>query len=174
MKAKGTKFISLFLVFSFGVLITPVTAKERRGAELEILKIDAQRVRGELIAVKQDSLLLLKTEGSDVSVNIVDVKSVLIIKKSKFLKGMGIGFLSGALLGGLLGAIGGEENETWPREAIALLFAGIGSGTGLLVGGILGANAGKDKVLQIWGKSDSELKVILEELRKNARIPDYK
>ena len=48
--------------------------------------------------------------------------------------------------------------------------AGIGALIGSGLGGIVGASAGNDKIIQIEGKSDTEIKEILEKLRKNARI----
>ncbi len=67
------KFISLFLVFSILTLSIPLTAKERKGADLIIQKIDGQQVRGEFIAVKENSLLLLDRDtGADVTVDIED------------------------------------------------------------------------------------------------------
>lgn len=44
-----------------------------------------------------------------------------------------------------------------------------GALTGLISGGFLG----KDKTIALEGKSDAEIKRILEELRKKARIPDF-
>ena len=64
------KIISVFLIFALVVLITPVTAKEKRGAELVVLKRDGMQIRGELITVKENSLLLLSPEGEDVTIRI--------------------------------------------------------------------------------------------------------
>ena len=59
MKAGGKKFIALFLVISLLVLTGNLLAKERRRAKLIIQKKDDQQVKGKLITVKQNSLLLL-------------------------------------------------------------------------------------------------------------------
>ena len=59
MKAGGKKSIALFLVISLLALIGNLLAKERRGAKLIIQKKDDQQVKGKLITVKQNSLLLL-------------------------------------------------------------------------------------------------------------------
>ena len=90
------KAISLFLVFSILVLSAPLTAKERKGADLIIQKKDGTQVRGELIAVKENSLLLLDREsGADVTVDIGAIRVIKIKKKSKLLKGAGNGLLIG-------------------------------------------------------------------------------
>ena len=68
------RFIALFLVFSVLALSVPLAAKERKGADLIIQRTDGTQVRGELIAVKASSLLLLDRDtGSDVSVDIGDI-----------------------------------------------------------------------------------------------------
>ncbi len=60
MKASGKKFISLFLIFSLVMLPTSLYAK-KRGAKIVVTKLDGQQIKGELIAVKPNSLLLLDT-----------------------------------------------------------------------------------------------------------------
>jgi len=77
---KGKKFIALFLAFSLMMLSVNLYSKERRGAELIITKKDGQQIKGELITVKPNSLLLLDTEGKDVSVDIVDIRIIRIVK----------------------------------------------------------------------------------------------
>ncbi len=83
MNPTGKKLISLFLIFTFMMLSANLYAKERRGAKLIIKKKDGQQVEGELITVKPNSLLLLNSEGKDVSVDIADIKVIRIVKKSK-------------------------------------------------------------------------------------------
>jgi len=173
MMAKGKNFIALFLVFSLVALLGNLYAKEKRGADLIIQKKDDQQVKGELIAVKKNSLLLLDSEsGADVSVDIRDIKVITIKKKSKALLGAGIGSGIGLLSGVVAGVIGG------------LYYTDLTLGEGLedgLIGGLLlsipcagiGAMLGTDKTIQIEGRSESEIKEVLENLRKKARIPDY-
>jgi len=91
------KFTALILVFSLIMLSVNLYAKERRGAKLIVTKKDGQQVEGELITVKPSSLLLLNTEGKDVSVDIRDIKVIRIVKKSKALLGAGLGLI---ILGG--------------------------------------------------------------------------
>ena len=179
MKAKGTKFVSLFLVLSLLVLITPITAKEKRGVNIEIYKTKPEiegtpwqkpDIKGELIAVKENSLLLLDSEGADITVNMSDIKFLIIDKKSI----TGKVFLSGFLVGGAIGALFGAN---WPEVENAKLAAlTLGLAGGLALGGagaFVAAIASKDKIIQIIGKSDSEIQEILKNLRKEARIPDY-
>jgi len=96
------KFIALFLVFSLMVLSANLYAKERRGAKLIVTKNDGQLIEGELITVKPNSLLLLDTEGKDVSVDIADIKVIKIVKKPQVVKGVLGGLLGGTLFGAFL------------------------------------------------------------------------
>ena len=182
MNPTSKKFISLFLVFSLMMFSTNLYAKEKRGAKLIITKIDGQQIRGELITVKKDSLLLLDTEGKDVSVDIADIMVIRILRKSKVWTGVGYGLLIGGGVGALLGFAGGggtyagmmwgTYQNTSGEEA---LIYGIAFGfVGLFLGGIAGAAAGKDKTIQIEGNYPKTIEFHLEKLRKKARIPDYK
>lgn len=171
---KPKKFVSLFLVFSLLALSGNLMAK-KRGAELKIQKKDGQQVRGELIAVKEKSLLLLDAEGVDVSVDISDVKVITIVKKSKATEWAFLGILVGGGIGTLLAY---QKRETSYSPG----FGSIGAGLGCVVGGVLfggliggaaGEEAGKNKIIQIEGKHNSAINIVLEKLRKKARIPDY-
>ena len=195
MNPTGKKFISLFLVFSLMMLSVNLYAKERRGAKLIIQRIGDQvrqvkktrldgtpwetseitGIWGELIAVKQNSLLLLDAGGKDVSIDIADIKAIRIVKKSKaWLYGLSIGIAAGAILGYAAGDTGGLPFEFWiTAEQKALVF-GIAFGVlGALIGGAVGKNL-KNKTIHFEGMSDSEIREALDKLRKKARIRDYK
>ncbi len=153
-------------------------AKERRGAKLIVTKKDGQQIRGELITVKPNSLLLLDTEGKDVSVDIVDIKVIRIVKKSNVGKGALYGLLIGGAAGALLGFASGDDESDFLLNFTAeekALIAGASLGiTGLILGVTIGATSGKDKTIQIEGMSDLEIREALDKLRKKARIRDYK
>jgi len=167
MNPTGKRFVSLFLVFSLMMLSVNLYAKERQGAKLMVTKKDGQHVEGELITVKPNSLLLLDTEGKDVSVDVVDIKIIRIVKKSKAWDAgdAGIGFLVGGGVGALIGAFG-----EYPG-LMAIIYGLIGGGIGVIVG--VGIGAG-DKTYQIEGMSDSEIQKTMDRLRKKARVRNYK
>ena len=197
MNPTSKKFISLFLIFSLLILSVNLYAKERRGAELIIQRIGDQvrqvkktrlegtpwetsvitGIWGELIAVKQDSLLLLDAGGKDVSVNIAEIKVVRIVKKSEFWKGAMYGALTGGGAGALIGySRGDDEPEVFASataEEKALMFGALGLIIGGLIGILLSANS-KDKTIQIEGMTDLEIQKTMDKLRKKARIRDYK
>jgi hypothetical protein len=180
MNLKSKKFIVMLLVSSLLVLSSDLYAK-KRGAQLIIGKKDDLAIEGELITIKPNSLLLLDTEGKDVSVDINDIKFVTIVKKSKFWKGAGTGAIIGgssALLLLLLSRPKDSGDSRFFGEGfrtfVTLIAVILGGGVGGLIGGIIGAAAITDETIQIEGMTDSEIKKALEKLRKRARIRDYK
>jgi hypothetical protein len=180
------RLIALFLVISFlglncakhelgeGISLEP---GQKPGAKLVVQKKDGQKVKGELITVKQNSLLLKESEsGEDVTAGVDDIKMITIVKESKTLTGVGLGFLAGATVGAIIGYVVdeaiGKGDLIWGPEHSALLGGAIGGLVGGISGGIIGAN--RSKTIQIEGKSSMEIKGILEDLRKKARVPDFK
>ena len=172
MKLKRNKLVLLFLIFSLLVLSANLYAKERRGAKLIITKLDGQLIKGELIAVKPNSLLLLDTEGKDVSVDIADIK-VIRTKKSQVVIGALGGTLTSVigaavLLGLILRASVGEmlslmAQHTWKVAPL-----------GAIIGATIGALVKETKKIQLEGMSDSEIQETMDKLRKKARIRDYR
>ena len=177
---------SMFLAFSILLLSGYMFAKEGRGADLIIQKTDGIQVRGELIAVKKNSILLLERElGADVSVMINDISTIKIVKKQNTALWGGIGSLFGVMAGAVVGSsissdkkeIGGPfwgADVTEVNRAYNTLLGMIAGGVlGFAAGALTGAATGADKTMQIEGKSDTEIQEILERLRKKARIKNY-
>ncbi len=168
MNPIGKKFISLFLVLSLMMLSVNLYSKERRGANLIITNKDGQQIKGELIIVKLNSILLLNTEGKDMSINIADIKVITIVKKSKALLGSGLGFL----IGGSAGFLEGTFLDGWDTFN-PLTHGIIGACLGLWIGLALGINSGKDEIIQIEGNPQLVIEFFQDKLRKKARIRDY-
>ena len=162
--------ISLLLVFSVLVLSIPITAKEKEGADLIIQRTDGTQISGELIAVKQNSLLIMERDsGVDVSVDIKEIRVILHVKKSKVWEGMGLGVLIGGGAGAGLSSIAQEWGTT--TSGITVALAGVlAAALGLVIGGYIGATSGKPKTIHIQGSSDAENQRILGYLRKKARV----
>jgi hypothetical protein len=188
METNWKKFASFFLVFVLGTLPTSIAAKERKGAELFIEKTDGPQIKGELIAVKQHSLLLLNSEsGADVSVDIGDIRLIEIVKESKVWEGIGLGLLSGAVIGVLTGYLSGDDSPGMitgfgpPMTVPPLLTADdkalaggiVGGLAGGALGGIGGTIVGADKTIHMEKKSDTEIKEILHKLSKKARVRNF-
>jgi hypothetical protein len=162
------KFISLFLVFSILALSGNAFAKDRKGADVIIQKADDTQVKGELLAVKENSLLLLDT-GAGISVDIADIIAIRIVNKSKFWKGFTPGFLGAGAIGTTGVALAAERDQ---REQAAVAFFIFGF-LGALLGGGISSIVLEDDTIQIEGKSDSEIQEILEKLHKKARVKNY-
>jgi hypothetical protein len=160
------KALALLVIFSLLTCSANLFAKERHGAELVVHKLDRQRIEGELIAVRQNSLLLLSSDGIDVSVDVKDINVIIIEKKSK----AGTGAIAGLLIGGAAGGYffqRGKEGLEKVFTPFAILVYGI---LGSIVGLCIGATFGTDKAIKIEGKSGTEIQEILEKLRRQARI----
>lgn len=176
MNPRSKKFISLFLVFSLIILSVNLFAKERRGAEIIITKKNGAEIKGELIAVKLNYLLVLtKWTGRDVSVDITDVEAITIVKKSKAGKGAIFGGLVGVSCSVYTGILNKDVVEgmgvlEWTIIA-GLLLVPIGAGLGALIGATTGP---AKKTIHIEGMTDSEIQENLDYLRKKARVRDYR
>ncbi len=190
---RSKKFISLFLVFSLTVLPTSLDAK-RKGAHLLITKKDGQKMSGELIAVKKSTLLLLDSKTKiDISINVREIKSIIVGKKSKIIQGMGGGAAVGGMIGMIIGATkkieeNGGETPVFLFILFPLLFilpsaertanmvngSLIGVGVGLLIGTSFGVVAEKNRHIQIEGMTDLEIQKALDKLRNKARIRNYR
>jgi len=180
MNPTSKKFISLFLVFS---LLTINCFPKRRGINLNVTRTDGQPIKGELITVKENSLLLLEKEaGVDVSINISDVKIITVKGPTTGLK-LAAPFLAavgGAMLGlfvwwlasvgGLAYIMAGKEEQKKDQKKAARYGALIFGSLGL----VAAITAATDKTIQIEGMTDSEIQETLKKLRKKARIRDYK
>jgi hypothetical protein len=159
--------VSILLVVSLLILSVDLPAKERRGAEVVVTKNDGQVLKGELIAVKPDSLLLISATGKDESVRVADIATIRIVKKSKAGRGFLIGFVPGAAVGAIWGISMSDETKL-----LAALVGGliVGAATGL-VGLAFGAVAGLDSEIRLSGLPESELARILANLDGQARKP---
>jgi hypothetical protein len=171
------KIIALFLVTTFMGMNCAIYEYEKGeginaepgqepGAKLVIQKKDGEQIRGELIAVKENSLLLKEHEsGADESVDVSDINKITIVRKSWGWKGI-------LLIGGGLGLIAGisQAGEEVHGFVPSLIDGFI---WGAIIAAIVGAAAGTDKTIQFEGKSDSKIKEILEDLRTKARVPDF-
>jgi len=168
MKPKPKKLIALVLIVSFISLPMSVLAQERRGANLKVTRKDGMQVNGELIGVKPHALLLLSHVGKDESVDIVDISSITITRKSNAGSGFLVGFLIGAVAGGVI-AYKTNPDETYRGIGTAAGAVLLGCLAGLL-GLAVGAAAGSDETMYLEGMSEDAVRDTLAKLRDKARI----
>jgi hypothetical protein len=153
------------------ILVLPgaLSARERRGANLDVTLKDGHHVAGELVAIKPDSLLLLDlTTGHDASVALDEVSVIRIARKSKALTGLLVGFVPGAVGGAVLGAHASDGDMT----ELGALFGGlvIGSVAGL-VGLAAGLGLGLDAEIDFASLPEAEKSGVLAKLNRLAREP---
>jgi len=160
------KFFTLFII-SFFLILQGNLYAEKKGAEIVIQKRGGVKIRGELIAVKEDSLLLMEREsGSDVSVAVREIRSIVIVKKPK----LNYAFFGGLLVGGALGGYLGATMYGPGEEALAVMLGVLGAVTFATLSGVIFGSASSDETIYFYGKSDAEIQDILEKLRNMARV----
>lgn len=169
----GSRLILLSLLSLF-ILFNSLEARERRGAEVVVQKLDGNQIQGELIAVKKTSLLLLDSVSRfDVSVNLKEIGIVHVIKGPK----TGLGAISGFLVGGVVGvAATGKSKDCGqcPNSARRNIIGGtLVGGIGALIGALIGSTSGGNEIIIFQGLPQDELDVKLEKMRSKARIRNF-
>jgi hypothetical protein len=166
---KSTKRIAvaIALMMLIASLCLPLAAaKGRKGSTVEVTLADGNRVRGELLAVKSDVLLIRDPDtGQGWSIDLQQLTQVRIMRESKFLLGM------------IFGVNVGLGMTKYIKEDRAGLFYGLNSAclvlaTGLICG-FVGSAAGKDKKIPMDGVSILIAQQNLERLRRYAREVDF-
>jgi hypothetical protein len=159
------------VILGLAVLCLPYSlqAKGYRGSALIVTLKTGDQIRGELIAVKRDSLLLLGLDSKDTSVAIADIATIRLVRKSKAWQGLLYGFVPGAVGGAIWGGTAGGDED---MAALAALFGGIviGAASGL-VGLAAGMAAGIDTELVLAGLSQVDVDRTLARLNRQAREP---
>jgi len=172
--AMWTVGLLLFIQFS-----AQAYAKEKkRGSTLEIKTTEGKVIHAELLAVKEDRLLLMETYNyQELILPLDEIAHLKIVKSSKFFRGLGMGALSGILLGATLGMASGDDEGGWFAMSAGekALLGGAAFGVlGLPIRGIAGAVAGIDESIQVSAYRDEEKVKLVQKLRSHARIPEYK
>jgi hypothetical protein len=125
------KFIAVVLMAGLLGLPAGLSAKARRGALVVLTKVDGAEVKGELVSVKPDHLLLLKS-GDVLTIPRGRVHSVTIMRRSRMASGALTGFTAGVLAGVSWGISYGDSHAHGiPPSVQAGAFAG---GLGLIIG----------------------------------------
>jgi hypothetical protein len=104
----GVRKILAAVLAAFLNFVIPggLVAQGRRGADLIVTAKDGRELRGELIAVKADSLLLLDhMTGKDGSAAMAEISVIKLVRESKALTGLLMGFIPGAAGGAVWGAL---------------------------------------------------------------------
>lgn len=173
---KGKKIILAALFIAVVAFPSHSYSKvKKHGAELLIQKKDGQRIKGELLTVKGSNLLLKDSSSlSGLTLDIGEINSIQVVKKSKLFQGLGYGLLIGGGSGAFVGFMSGDDKPGWfsmTAQQKALLGA-IGLGIlGASLGGICGAIKGIDESIEMEGRSTEEIMLILKKLNSSSRYP---
>jgi len=163
---KKLRILLCFLCLA--VALENLAAEERQGADAVVIKKDSQELKGELIAVRKDSIVLMDhSSKTDLSANISEIRSIRIAKNSK-----DICVTIGSLLGGTAGAIGGYY-AGWQTRKGAILGGAIGVLAGIGIGLWVNSQIEKWETFNFEGKSPEAIKTILDKLRTKARVRDF-
>ncbi|MCK5058168.1 MAG: hypothetical protein KAT34_16060 [Candidatus Aminicenantes bacterium] len=173
------QFLIAVIVF---LLICPGSLwakREKAGAKIIVTKEDGQVVKGELLKIEENSLVLLIYETlSKPSISIDEIDYIKVSWKSKAGKGAKIGALVLGIpafaIGIVLCSIARGLEEMSRREVIPVvaIFGGIGTGAGLLLGAGIGHAQSDYKKYQLKGELPSQIKKVLKKLKKKARFKD--
>jgi hypothetical protein len=153
------KLAATFIVAA--LLGQPLAALQNKGSEVLIKRKTGMPFQGELLAVKPNALVVSPTQetpGEIFSVDIGDIETVEIIKKSK----VGVGMLFGTLIGGGLGLgissampppdppknwdnLGAAIGNFWGRALVKGFIIFSCTAVGFLLGTLVGVSAGANK-----------------------------
>lgn len=118
--------ITLTLCVSFLALPAGLAAKGRRGALIILSKVDGTEVKGELVSVRPDSLLLLRS-GDALTIPRDRVRSVALIRRSRMASSALTGFTAGALFGVFWGiSYGDAVHGPSPAVTAGTVLGGLG------------------------------------------------
>jgi hypothetical protein len=142
-------------------------AKERRGSMVRVTMTDGSTVRGELLAIKGNSLIVYDPNaGQGMGIILEQVAQVKVLKEPKFLSGLGLGLILG--LGycfhhcEILG-----HNEDYERMIYMYLPP-----AGALLGGIIGVHAGLTAYYDFDSTTPLSVQKNLQRLKRYARESD--
>jgi len=169
--------LAVMIIFSLIMPLELFPKRQRKGAQLIIVKEDGRVIEGELLAVKDSTLILMTTAGdAEAKVDISEAVKISIKKKAKGLNTVlgcaSVGFLVLGLWAGFVCAEGYRED---PYDGINFFTGlikggGIGIAGGSLLGLILSEFTSDYKKIKLKKRSADEIKLILENLQKKARF----
>jgi len=166
----------IILTLSFFCLLGNLSARDRKkGADIIIQKKDGKTIKGELLAVKNNEIILMDSINlSGIKLKSEEIQKITIARKSGFFKGMGLGLVIGGGSGALLGLASGDDKAGWFSMTAGEKSAAGGLGLGILgalAGGIVGAIKGIDESVALEGRTQEEMDRIFQKLNTKSRFP---
>jgi len=145
-------------------------AKESGARVVVTMAPGSPPVRGELIGVRADAIVVQPKEGEARTVALQDIKTISVQRKKKVLLGIAIGALAGGSIVYAL-SYGAYHDEFLGGIAITG-YSSAGAGVGGLIGGLTGASPGS-KTYDLAAMSEAEINSLMAVLRNKARVRGY-
>ncbi|MGA9363268.1 MAG: hypothetical protein WBW16_02760 [Bacteroidota bacterium] len=149
-------------------------ARRTQGTDVAVLLTSGQEIEGELVSVRDSSVLIATRTGDIVPIRDTVVSHVIVKGSSHVARGLAFGFVEGTFGGMIVGAaIGDATARNDPAEAFRAVVGGamLGAVLGAVVGTVSGGLKGE-------AESNREIRVDLSmpaersALKKLARYPD--
>jgi len=168
---KCNKLITALIFLTLTAFMrSPLTAKERRGATVEVTLSDGNVVKGELLSVREKALIVHEgNSGHSWYLYLDQISQVKVLRRSKLSEGVSVGIGVGLLLSvrnlkkidreSLVPVFFQKVVSFWP-----LPITGLG-------GGLLGALGGIPQKYSLAGGSPQIVRKNLERLARHAREP---
>jgi hypothetical protein len=151
--------------------------KKRTGETIVVLQTGVAEIKGELVGVRPDALVV-DTKKGGTTIPLSDIKSLWTVKKMSN-EGKTAWALGGLFGGIALGVGAAKLSKIEPDnmgDAIGLgsvfLLGGMIVGEGIAV--LIATRTKKGTVYDLNNKSPEEMELILADLRRIARVPDYR
>ncbi len=145
-KISHTLLVAMVLLLIAPGIYAQNKTKKVKVYKIWITKMDGSKVRGFFYAADAQGVTISKSKTPDesnlLSVEAENISLIKMRRKGAVGKGAGIGFLSGAAVGGIIGYAAGDAQEpgffalTKETKAggAAILFGLVGTGVGAIVG----------------------------------------
>ena len=132
-------------------------------------------VAGELVAVRQDAVVVALESGESRTVAVADMAKIQVFRRTKAMTGGLIGAIAGGAAGALLSASKTEPGGgAVDSISEGLIVGGAGALLGGAIGVVIGGQFGGDKTYDLATMGGVEVEKMLADLRKRARVKDYR
>lgn len=154
-------------VFFFSCAVSLFAVDRGNGSLLVIQTKDGKTVRGELLMVKEDSLILMDSlNPTGLTLKIENIQKLVLKKKWGFSQGAGLGGMIGLTGGFVLHMLSGIEDDERPS------FKGVRYGVlSMLVGGVIGQLGGFNESIDLDNQNPEKKIKILKKLNSKSRFP---
>ena len=125
------KGLVLCLLF-FGLIVKTAAQDMKKGALVVVHTKEGKTVKGELLLVKNDSIILMDSfAGLDIPFKVEIIKKVVIKKKGGVFHGLSVGGVFGGVGGALLGFLSGDGDGWFSAEGSAVFLGMSGGALGI-------------------------------------------